>query len=431
MHGHIESGWALRGNKFNEVTNLVVGHKHTLSSNETRSARRQVKHITLAEQTVGAVFVENHSTVDLRCNLECNPARNVRFDHAGNDICSRRLRGYDQMNTRSACHLSYARNRGLDIGWRRLHQIGQFIDNDDDVGNLVRNLQLCSGSFIGCVRRFCRRHACLHRIFPKIDILLFRRATIKAIDVAHANASEELIAPFHLINQPAQGEQHFFRIGHDWEREMRQRIVKLHLHYLGIDYDEAQFLRRKSEEHAGNECVDAHTLATAGGASHKQMRHLRQIRHDCFAINVFTECKRNFCMPFRFPPVGRLQEFAQCHRHFASVRELNSHSVFAGNGRKNVDSLSACRAREIALQAHDFVNPDTFGRIYFITRDRGAFGDVARRHRNAELRQCINQSLLDLLQFRRVCAAPPFRVVLVEQIKSRQHVSFRVPSSTS
>jgi hypothetical protein len=35
-----------------------------------------------------------------------------------------------------------ARNRALHIGCHCLHQIGQFVDDNDDVGNFVRNLDI-------------------------------------------------------------------------------------------------------------------------------------------------------------------------------------------------------------------------------------------------------------------------------------------------
>ena len=92
----------------------------------------------LPEQTVGSVFVENHLTVDFGGDLECSLARSFRCD----DIGTRRLRRDDQMDTSRTGHLRDARNRALHIGCHCLHQIGRFVDDNDDVGNFARDLDI-------------------------------------------------------------------------------------------------------------------------------------------------------------------------------------------------------------------------------------------------------------------------------------------------
>ena len=91
---------------------------------------------------------------------------------------------------------------------------------------------------------------------------------------------------------------------------MRQRIIELHLNYLRIDHDETQLFWRKPEEHTGDQRVDTNTLATASRTGHQEMWHLCQIGDDGFAINVLTECERNFRLCLRRIPIGRLQKFA-------------------------------------------------------------------------------------------------------------------------
>ena len=86
---------------------------------------------------------------------------------------------------------------------------------------------------------------------------------------------------------------------------MRQRIVDLHLDHLGIDHDEAQLIRREPEEHARDERVDADALAAAGRARDEQMRHLREIGDDRFAVNILAEREREFRGASRSnPPIG-------------------------------------------------------------------------------------------------------------------------------
>ena len=122
-----------------------------------------------------------------------------------------------------------------------------------------------------------------------------------------------------------------------------------------------------------------------------------------------------------------MQQLAQRHLHLAGVRQLDADRVLAGNGRENVDPFGAGRAGEVALQTNDLVHPHAFGRIDFVAGDRRALGDVARRHRNAELPERFDQSLLDLLQLRRIGRDPAFAVVFVEQIDSGQLIIFGIP----
>jgi hypothetical protein len=50
------------------------------------------------------------------------------------------------MDTSRAGQLRDARNRALHIVCHCLHQIGQFVDDNDDVGNFVRDLDIVFGS---------------------------------------------------------------------------------------------------------------------------------------------------------------------------------------------------------------------------------------------------------------------------------------------
>jgi hypothetical protein len=45
-----------------------------------------VKHITAAEKLLGALLAQNCPAVDPAGYLEADPCRQVRFDHAGDDI---------------------------------------------------------------------------------------------------------------------------------------------------------------------------------------------------------------------------------------------------------------------------------------------------------------------------------------------------------
>ena len=88
---------------------------------------------------------------------------------------------------------------------------------------------------------------------------------------------------------------------------MRQVRIGLELDHFGVDHDELQFLRCEPEEHAGDQAVDADAFATAGRSGDEQVRHLRQIGDDRFAVHIFSERERNSGASFGFLPIGRLE----------------------------------------------------------------------------------------------------------------------------
>src|SRR5437773_12452116 len=112
MHLRVKSGRALCRNEFHQAMNLIVRYEHALRANKTRSARRQIKHVALSEQTIRSVLIEDNATVDLRGDLECDSGRNVRLNYAGDHIRARRLRCDDDMNTCRTGHLRDAREIG-------------------------------------------------------------------------------------------------------------------------------------------------------------------------------------------------------------------------------------------------------------------------------------------------------------------------------
>src|SRR4029077_11015099 len=101
--------------------------------------------------------------------------------------------------------------------------------------------------------------------------------------------------------------------------------------------------------------------------------------------------------------------------------------VFAGDGRENIDALSARGAGEVALEAYDFIYAYALGGGNFVARNGGTFRDIACRDCNAELAQGFNQRLLDAFQLRRISRRPTIRIVRIEQIQAGHDVTARVP----
>jgi len=216
--------------------------------------------------------------------------------------------------------LGDSRDRAFDIGRRRLHQVGQFVDHNDDIRNLVGNWHV----------RFARNFdfaGLLLRPLVQFRRRFLFRARVEADDVSYADTREHFVAVLHFVDQPTQREQNFFGIGDDRKGEVRKRIVMLKLDHFRIDHDKAQFFRRESEEHARDERIDADAFASTSRTGDEQMRHLREIGDDRFAVDVFAERERDFASRFRFIPIRGFQQLAQRHRDFARVGELDPDQI--------------------------------------------------------------------------------------------------------
>ena len=174
-----------------------------------------------------------------------------------------------------------------------MHQIRQLIDDDDDIWHLVRNLQLIFTRNLDLTGGASSREPGVAGALFSIGILLvgvflFLRSHIETHNVAHANARKNFVTTLHLIDQPAQCEHHFFWIDHYREREMRQRTIRLKFDHFRVNDHQTQLVRGETKEHAGDQGIDTNTLPTASGTGDQQMRHLRQVGNDRFAVNIFA-----------------------------------------------------------------------------------------------------------------------------------------------
>jgi hypothetical protein len=121
------------------------------------------------------------------------------------------------MDARRARHLRDARDGHFHIGGRDEHQVRQLVNDDDDVGKFFGNDDV-----------FLARHDdfLVHldgeTFRARLDFFLFGgerqfgflfrqrlvlRAFVEGFDVADADARENLVALFHLVDDPAQREQ--------------------------------------------------------------------------------------------------------------------------------------------------------------------------------------------------------------------------------
>ncbi len=136
-------------------------------------------------------------------------------------------------------------------------------------------------------------------------------AGVEGVEVPAAFLGEDVVALLHLVDDPAQGQERLLGIGHDRQDEVRQVLVALHFHDLGVDHDEAQLVRREAAEQAGDDAVDADGFSAAGRAGDEQVRHRGEVGDDGFAVDVLAEGERDFRLAVLEGVV--LEQFADGH----------------------------------------------------------------------------------------------------------------------
>ena len=381
----------------------------------------------MSEKFVRAVGVEDDAAVEFRSDLESDTARDVGLDHAGDNIGARSLRGDDHVNAGGARHLGDAGNGALHIGRRGLHEVGQLVDDDDDVGEAVGDDEFLA--FLGFDRfengvldTLLLAFRCFRcRLgWRRFGDLCCDRPCVETLDIAQSAFGEDAVATLHLIDDVAQGEENLLRFRHHIGGEVGQLPVVLHLDDLRIDHDEAQFLGGKLVEHARDDRVDAHALSTARGAGDEQVRHLREVGNDGAAVDVFAEGEGN--LRLAVDPFVALEEFAEDDFDFFAVGDLDAHGVLAGNGCEDVDFLRARGAGDVFFEADDAIDAHAACGIDLETGDGRSAGDVARAGFESELFQRIKDTALHGQQLGGIGTLPSCDIGRVEQIERRHLV---------
>lgn len=118
--------------RISDGLDFFIRNERAVDTNDLTSSRRE-RHVALAEQLLRALLIQYCAAIDLRRHLERNARWEVGFDRACDDIHRWALRRHDQMNAGCARHLRETLHDNFDILASDAHQVGEFVDDDDDV----------------------------------------------------------------------------------------------------------------------------------------------------------------------------------------------------------------------------------------------------------------------------------------------------------
>src|SRR6202011_1776675 len=126
----------LRTPEVDDRLDLRIADESALDSCRLAGIDRLVQHVAAPEQLFCSTRVENDAAVDLRSDGERYARWNVGLDEARDDVGRRTLGGDDEVYANSARELCDAADELLDLAGGNHHQVGQLVDDDDDVGQL-------------------------------------------------------------------------------------------------------------------------------------------------------------------------------------------------------------------------------------------------------------------------------------------------------
>ena len=133
---------ALRAALLDDERDLLLAHVGALEALEPRRAERLEEHVALAEEALGARPVEDDARVGLARDRERDPRRHVRLDHPRDHVHGRALRREHEVDADRARLLREADDAVLDGLRRDHHQVGELVDDDEE----VRERRLAAGA---------------------------------------------------------------------------------------------------------------------------------------------------------------------------------------------------------------------------------------------------------------------------------------------
>ena len=135
-------------------------------------------------------------------------------------------------------------DRILDVLALAHHEVGELVDDDHDVRQAVR------------------------RIHPRL---------VERLDVAGRGTGEPAIAVLHLAHRPLERGLRPLGLRDHRDQQVRQAVVAGELDPLEVHQDHPGVVRGRIAQQAGDQRIDHHALAGAGGARDQQVGHLGQV----------------------------------------------------------------------------------------------------------------------------------------------------------
>ena len=257
----------------------------------------------------------------------------------------------------------------LDVLALAHHQVGQLVDDDDDV-----------------------RHP-VFRIHPGL---------VERPDVAGRGAGEPPVARLHLVDRPLERGLGPLGLGDDRHEQVRQAVVGRELDPLEVHEDHPDVVRGRLAQQARDQRVDHDALARAGRAGDEQVRHLGEVDRLGLAGHVPPERERQ--RGARRLEVDVLEDPAQGDDVEVRVRDLDADRALARDRRLDPQRAGGEGHRQVVGEAFDPADLDVRRRLDLVLGHDRAGVPADDLGRDLEARELADD---DLLVTRAWAAASP------------------------
>ena len=360
-------GLALRLNELDDLVDLIVRDKAPLDTAGLAPVDLGEQHVAQTGELFGAHLVDNDAGIDARSHVKGNTVGDVGLNKASHHVRAGALRSHDKVNTGGTAQLRDTDDRGLDILAGDHHQVRKLVDDDDQIGHLLRRV-IVVFKLAGCLLFVIRR------------------------DLANVEALEDLQATLHLGHGPLQRTGRLLGLGHHGHVEMRQAVIARKLDALGVDHDQANVLGKGAHEQGRDDGVDHDRLTRTGGAGDQQVGHLSEVGDNRRALGIATDGK----LERTALHIGKY--VAQIDVLTLAIGNLDTHERGAGNRREDAHRLGGKRKRDIVLEARDLAHALALTGLQLKGRDRGAGNPADNAGATAKLKQGGLQRLGSLFQ---------------------------------
>ena len=257
----------LLGDVLDDRVDLGLGDPGALHAHRLADAPRQEERVALADQLLGAGLVEHDAGVGDARGRERHPRGHVGLDQAGDDVDAGPLGREHEVDAGRARELGDPHDRLLDVARGDHHQVGQLVDDDEQVG-VGRQDPLGPGQ--------------------RLDLARLDRL-VELVDVLEAERREVVVAGVHLAHDPLERLGGLLGVGDDRGDEVRDALVGGQLDALGVDEHHPHLVGGRAHQDRGDHRVDEARLARAGGAGDEQVRHLGEVGDDVAALDVLAD----------------------------------------------------------------------------------------------------------------------------------------------
>ena len=268
------------------------------------------------------------------------------------------------MDAGSTGLLRQPRNQLLDLLADDHHQVGEFVDHDDDVRQWIERRHC---AFVLAHGKQSRDQRIGHRL---AGLLCVAHLAVETTQVPDTQFLHQLVTPLHLGDAPAKRIGRLLHVGHDRRQQVRDALVDRQLEHLRIDHDQAHLLSRalvKQRQHHG---VDRDRLAGTGGPRDQQVRHPREVHDDRRATDILAEreCERRSELV-----IGtRADDLAERDQFTRFVRNFQAHDRLAGYHLDDPHADRRKRAREVLGERADLAHLHAGCGLQFEAGDDGA-----------------------------------------------------------